>query len=114
MKSETDKDKLLNDIRAELDTSAEALDAATRSKITQARHAALEGRTSKAGLNRLAPLAAALAVCVLVTVISLAPESGLEPGPSLNEFELLSNAEDLELLEELEFYEWLEEYELPT
>ena len=114
MNAENDNDELLENIRAELDTSAEAVDAATRSKITQARHRALEVQTEPVRVNKLAPLGAALAVCVLVALVSLAPDPGLEPGPGLSELELLSNVEDLELLEELEFYEWLDEYELPT
>ena len=114
MSTENNNDKLLDNIRSELDQSVDGLDAATHSRITQARHRALDGPASRIRPGKLAPLGAALAVCVLVAVVSLAPESRLEPTPSLNDLELLSNVEDLELLEELEFYEWLEEYELPT
>ena len=96
------------------DESVAGLDAATRSRLTQARHRALAERAPAAQSWRwsLVPAgtlaATALAVWFMVgqpptTVASL-------PTDSLSDLEILLAEEDLELLdEEIDFYGWLEE-----
>ena len=96
------------------DDSVAGLDAATRSRLTQARHRALEERT--AGRDRgwrwsLIP-AGALAATALVAwfTIGQVPVRDTVQSESLADLEILLGEEDIEMLdEELEFYGWLEE-----
>lgn len=100
------------------DRSAAGLDAATRSRLTQARHRAL-AELPNAGARRrwrwsLVP-AGAVAAAALVAVLMLQPndrvtDAGLRQFDSLADLEILLGEEDLEMLdEEIEFYAWLEE-----
>jgi hypothetical protein len=96
------------------DDSVAALDAATRSQLTQARYRALEDRTSARGGWRwsLVPAAtvAATALVVWFTVWQAPPATDAVQATSLGDLEILLGEEDLEMLgEELEFYGWLEE-----
>ncbi len=97
------------------DDSVAALDAATRSRLTQARHRALEERKSaRAGgwhwtLLPAGTLAAMAVVTWLVTWQQPPATSDVQTAP-LADLEILLGEEDLEMLdEELEFYGWLEE-----
>ena len=97
-----------------LEESAGRLDGRTRSRLTQARHAALEqlAQPSRHWWRAYVPAGAAAAVAVLAVVIW----SGRAPAPPTSP--LVSPAEDLELLadaesqdflddgQDLEFYEW--------
>jgi hypothetical protein len=105
--------------------SVEHLDTATRSRLTQARHAALD-RLEPTHARRgflpggwLAP-AGGLAAVVLAGLIwvgtapqldpasqsaSVRPETG---GTAVDDLALMADAENLELAEEIEFYSWLE------
>lgn len=114
MSEKDDKDKLVEHIQSELENSLYDIDAATESKITQARHRALEQKTNRFQFNSWLPASAVATCCVLVLIFSLYPETNEEESAPLDEFELISNIDELEMLEELEFYEWLDEYELPT
>ena len=96
------------------DDSVAALDAATRSRLTQARHRALEERPSRA--PRLALVARAGGnggrdgARRLVRVWQSPPASDAVQAAALGDLEILLGEEDLEMLdEELEFYGWLEE-----
>lgn len=97
------------------DDSVAALDAATRSRLTQARHRALDEQThGRDGrwLSTLVPAgaAAALAVVAWFLIWQLPPVTGVVQEASLGDLEILLGEEDLEMLdEELEFYGWLEE-----
>ena len=96
------------------DDSVAALDAATHSRLTQARYRALEQRTPARGGWRWSLLpAATLAATALVawlTVWQAPPASEAVQAASLGDLEILLGEEDLEMLdEELEFYGWLEE-----
>ena len=113
-----DRDPLFERIRAELDRQAEGLDGATRSRLTQARHAAPDAAEEPrlAGwLKRGAPavaLGATLAVLVAVAPWRAAPPPApvpVDPAVTVAEdLEMLATDEDLELLADLEFYLWLE------
>jgi hypothetical protein len=98
------------------DESVASLDGATRSRLTQARHRALEelgGKRRASWRWALAP-AGSLAAAALVAwfVVGRAPpavEAGVQ-ATSLGDLEILLGEEDLEMLDvELEFYGWLEE-----
>mgnify|MGYP005637383205 CR=1 FL=1 len=114
MSKKDDKDKLVEHIQSELEDSLHNIDAATQSKITQARHRALEQKPGDSQINSLLPAGVVATACVLVLMFSLFPQMKEEESAPLDEFELISNIDELEILEELEFYEWLDEYELPT
>lgn len=101
--------------RALLRDSAEHLDAATRSRLAQARAAALaqrETRRSWFDFRYLAP-AGAVAAALLVTVLLVghldAPSRvNASTGNALYDLELLADADAYELTQEadLEFIEW--------
>jgi hypothetical protein len=94
------------------DDSVAALDAATRSQLTQARHRALEERpTARNGWRWSLVPAGALAATAFVAWFTVwqGPPATV-PAASLSDLEILLGEEDIEMLdEELEFYGWLEE-----
>src|SRR5690242_14091171 len=96
-----------------LEESTARLDGRTRSRLTQARHAALAelARPERHWWRTYVPAGAAAAVAVLAVVIL----SGRPGGPAappvspVDDLELLADAEAQELVddgEDLEFYEW--------
>jgi hypothetical protein len=97
------------------DDSVAALDAATRSRLTQARYRALDERTAvrnprwRSSLMPAGAVAATALVAWLV-VWQSPPASDAVRATPLADLEILLGEEDLEMLdEELEFYGWLEE-----
>ena len=107
-------DNLIENVQTSLDSSIDDIDAATQSKITQARYRALEQAVENRRASWWMPVTALASICILVIVVSLfshTPEAQLDP---VQDFEMISNIDDMELIEDMEFYEWLEEYELPT
>ena len=103
-------DKLLNNVTDALDQSVESIDAATLSKLNQARHAALEAGSGKR--YRGSWLAAGMTAGIAVLAVSLwfsLPQHGLQNEDHASWIaatEALSE-EDLEVIEDLEFYAWL-------
>ena len=96
------------------DDSVAALDAATRSRLTQARYRALEEQASPRGRGWRSALvpAGTMAATALVAWLVVFQQLPSDPvrAASLNDLEILLGEEDLEMLdEELEFYGWLEE-----
>jgi hypothetical protein len=100
------------------DRSTAEVDAATRSRLTQARYRALEQLPEAPGRRIprawLVPAGAA-AAAALVAVLLLqrsgpATDTGLEAGLAPADLEILLGEEDLEMYdEEIEFYAWLED-----
>ena len=102
--------------RAVLEQSLARIDARTRSRLNQARHAALEA----AGVRRrawwrsltLIPTAGAAAAVLLVAVLLWHRQPGGEPAvleaQHVEDMELLADSEALELLDGWDgpFYEW--------
>lgn len=93
--------------------SADTLDAATRSKLTQARHAALAGISTRPAwldLRVLAPGGAVAAAAVVALVIGIGPgsRSAGDAGGALDDIELLADADAYEISQEtdLDFIEW--------
>ena len=96
-----------------LDESASRLDGRTLSRLTQARHAALDRleRPARFGWRMWVPAGAAAAVALLVVL-------AWQPGPSISPTaQAVNPLEDLDLLsdgeapdfaegEDLDFYEW--------
>ena len=97
------------------DDSVAALDAATRSKLTQARYRALEEQTSardRGFRSSLLPAGtvAATALVAFLVVWQATPPAPVPQAAALGDLEILLGEEDLEMLdEEIEFYGWLEE-----
>jgi hypothetical protein len=95
------------------DDSVAALDAATRSKLTQARYRALEEQATARGRGWSSSLlpAGTVAATALVAWLVLwqQPQTPDVQQAQLGDLEILLGEEDLEMLdEELEFYGWLE------
>jgi hypothetical protein len=97
------------------DDSVNALDAATRSRLTQARHRALDelsSRRDRGWRSSLLPagVAAATALVAWLVLWQPPPSEDAVQAAQLGDLEILLGEEDLEMLdEELEFYGWLEE-----
>lgn len=95
-----------------LDESVEHLDAATLSRLNQARQQALEAATRHKRWGRgswLVP-AGGLAAAFLAAVIWW-PQATMDvaPVPPVEDLEILVSADSLEMLEDLEFFMWLDE-----
>jgi hypothetical protein len=96
------------------DDSVAALDAATRSKLTQARYRALEEEASARDRSRWSSLmpagtVAATALVALFIAWQLPSDPVQLQTEQLGDLEILLGEEDLEMLdEEIEFYGWLE------
>jgi len=95
-----------------LEESAARLDGRTRSRLTQARHAALAqlNQPERHWWRAYVPAGAAAAVAVLAVVIWSGPGGpGSSPVSPVDDLELLADAESQEFVddgEDLEFYEW--------
>lgn len=115
MSDEVDNGDFERSTKRLFDDSVASLDGATRSRLTQARHRALEERKSARGAGwrgSLLPAGtlAATALIAWLTVWQRPPVSDDVQAAPLADLEILLGEEDLEMLdEELEFYGWLEE-----
>ena len=97
------------------DHSVAALDAPTRSRLTQARHRAIEelaSQRARAWHSSLLPAGAVAATALLAVLLVWQPQvdTAVVQTEQLGDLEILLGEEDLEMLdEEIEFYGWLEE-----
>ena len=114
MSNDTDKTRFEQRAAELLRDSADSLDAATRSKLTQARHAALDNISARPAwldLRVLAPGGAVAAVAIVAVMLWTganhrpAIDGG---GGALDDIELLADADAYELSQEsdLDFIEW--------
>ena len=114
-----DEERWVERAREALDREAEGLDAATRSRLTRARSAAVEaaGRPARPRWLLAPALATALAVVAVAGFWNRPGEPAGAPEDTIPtvagdqlvaDLEILSADEDLELLADLEFYLWLE------
>jgi hypothetical protein len=109
--SESDREQeFLNKVRNTLDRSVDELDAATASRITQARHAALESKSGSRVRNVWLPAAAAVAASAAVVAV-IATRAPGEAAPMLDDLELIAAPDDPEFYRDLEFYAWLDTHE---
>jgi len=95
--------------RTLFDESVEAVDFATRSRLTQARQAALaELEKPRIRVAPWLPAAAAAAVAVIAVAVWVPQERNTDAAAaSADDFELLTLGEDLDMLgEDVEFYAW--------
>jgi hypothetical protein len=112
--TERESTELEDRTRALFDASVENLDGRTRSRLTQARHAALaEIRAHRAQPWRRAwlPMSGVATVAALAVWITLGPagnngavENG---GLALDDLDIVAEAPNLDLLEDVEFYAWI-------
>jgi hypothetical protein len=106
--------------RALFDESVEQLDGRTRSKLTQARHVAVEElRQQRAQPWRRTlsqawlPLSGAAAAAVLAVWMTMSPigqdtlNNGIARDVPLDDLELVAGQANIELLEDVEFYAWI-------
>jgi hypothetical protein len=114
---ETRSQSLERRAKALFDAEVDKLDGHTRSRLAQARHAALaEGRRRsfapwRLGPRALLPAGAAAIVALAVTMLWRDPVP-MTVGPdlaALQDLEILLGEEELEMLEDLEFFAWLDE-----
>lgn len=102
--------------KALFDEGVDGLDARTRSRLTQARHAAVAALVQQREpfMRRWWLPAAGLATAALVAVIvvfNLNPAANQQLAAAslaVEDMDILSGAENIELLEDMEFYAWLE------
>jgi len=116
-------DRFESRVRAVFDEGVGRIDGHTRSRLTQARFAAV-AELGKPTLWRSGwmPAGAVAAVAALAVALWLQPGGVGEAPPATSgvtaladDFELLVVGEDLDLLnEDLEFYAWVAEAELPN
>lgn len=99
------------------DDHVESLDAQTRSRLTQARYAALEAAGPK---RAYAPwLGGAVAAGTVAALVVINPVDTQVQDPQVDtamaeqatDFEILLGDDELEMLEDLEFYAWLDDAE---
>jgi len=103
----SDQDKLLDQIKQQLDASADHLDAATQSRLTQIRSQVLaSGTSSKRSWQMPAMAMGSTAVVVAVMVSILWTPAGIQQ-TSLEDLALLTANDAFELIDDVEFYQWL-------
>jgi hypothetical protein len=91
--------------------SLDGIDAATRSRLTQARHRALEALPKRrATALRWLPAGAVAAAVVMAWMLVGSGPSGISQ-PEMLEIEILMAEDELEMFEEFEFYAWIDELE---
>jgi len=106
-------------VRRELDGHADALDAATRSRLNRARQTALteaarprwswSARPLRVWLPAGAGAALALALALHPTMLDRGVQEPPTATRAVEDLELIQQPESLELFEDQEFYAWLDE-----
>jgi hypothetical protein len=102
--------------KALFDEGVDGLDARTRSRLTQARHAAVAALAQQREpfmrrwwLPTAGLATAALVAFIVVFNLNPANEQQLAAASlAVEDMDILSGAENIELLEDMEFYAWLE------
>lgn len=120
--SEFDQQPWLGEIRAWLDDSAQALDAATVSRLNRARHAAVARRRHRPRRIWWLPAAAVACSGALLLAVTLwpqhAPQRAAAPAPAVATAaggdigDALSSDESIEFYQNLDFYAWLDTQDL--
>ena len=107
----SDRQDIEKRARELFDESVESVDYATRSRLTQARHAALaELERPRFRVAPWLPAAAAAAVAAIAVALWMPQDPGTGTAAtvaSVDDFELLTLGDDLDMLgEDVEFYAW--------
>lgn len=112
---ESEADRLERRAREAFDASVERLDGRTRSRLSQARHAALAELKRTQALRARWPFLvpagglAASAALALFFIARPTTDSFTQQAPPLEDLEIAASVENIELLEDMEFYAWLAE-----
>ena len=112
--SEFDKQPWIRRARELLDASAQALDAATLSRLNRARQSALQARRPRWRMPRWMPaLGFACGGALLLAVVLWAPQRHGEtppphPPPLAAEMDIGSADDSIEFYQNLDFYAWLD------
>ena len=112
--NDTRDQELQHQARAALDRHADALDAATLSRLNRARHRAVAAAQATPHIRwpgwRMAGAAAAVGGIALTVLLMGEPSAPLpDNGLMLSDLELIDIDDDLDLVAEPEFYDWLAE-----
>lgn len=92
-------------VRAELESQLDTLDANVTARLSAARHRALDQLQVK---PRWQPVIGWAVAATLVVAVSLWwQQAPMSSGMSADDFELLVSGDGIELYEDLEFYDWL-------
>ena len=105
-----DRNDLEARARAAFDASVESLDGRTRSKLTRARHAAIEElhQSARRPWQRPSVVLGGLSAAVLAVWVGVGQFTPVTPSELvLDDIELVADAPSLELLEEVDFYAWV-------
>lgn len=111
--SDQDKEKqFIDNVKKALDLDTENLDADVQSKLTRARHKALDAGERK-GFNIRqwfsVPVAGWATACILVLGLTFVLQQTNDTLPPLEDIDLLAAEDNLEFYDGLEFYAWLAE-----
>ena len=107
MSKDKREEALLRQIKNSLDTSCEALDAATCTRQRAARAQALQSTRPRQRWLLWPAGGAALAAVTLLSWALWLHEPAAHTPAALEQLELLSSTENLELYTDLDFYQWL-------
>ena len=95
------------------DESVDNLSGEIRSRLTQARHRALEEAAAPRVTRRLWLPAAGLTAAAVAAVVVITPrvtqERGMPESFASEDLTMLLNDDDLELIENMDFYAWVED-----
>ncbi len=113
MKEDRDGQEFLAQVRTTLEGGSNGLDASIRSRLTQARMAALEQGRSRSANRRWLWLGAPLTACLAVGLIaSLVLRGGDDiRHEAVVDWEIMTAVESPDFFADLEFYQWLAEGE---
>ena len=110
--SNPDREKqFVDNVKKALDLGAEKLDAGVQSKLTRARHKALDvGERKSFDIRQwfTLPVAGWATACILVLGLTLFVQPN-GTTPPLEDIDLLAAEDNLEFYDGLEFYAWLAE-----
>jgi negative regulator of sigma E activity len=97
-------------VKAALDEGNEHLDARVRSRLRQARHAALAQVQPRPAfwVRQWVPAAGLAAAAVLAVLVWPQAPSVQPQDEALSDLEIVLAEENLDLLEDLDFYEWVD------
>lgn len=95
--------------KSTLDRQTDNLDAATLSRLNQARQAALQQTKRPAKNRRVWVTAGGLAAAVLLTTIFLFRAEEIAVSTNIGEMEIIASNDGLDLYEQLDFYIWMVE-----
>ncbi|MFO1351852.1 MAG: hypothetical protein U1F68_14750 [Gammaproteobacteria bacterium] len=111
MMNSGDDDRWLQAVKTELDASVDALDAATLTRLRQARRRALAGAVRGPWRAPWLALASCATVAAMVLVLLSKPQRGDDEDVMFEDIDILVSTDDVELYDSLDFYEWLDQQE---